>query len=57
MDNHIHGPGCGCQDYAYADESDDLYPNIDTQNIITLNESLKDSGKSIFYELKDKYTK
>ena len=30
MDNHIHGPGCGCQDYAYADESDDLYPNIDT---------------------------
>ena len=43
--NHVHGPNCGCQDFAYAEESSDLYANIDLQNLITLNECSKDSGK------------
>ena len=55
--DHIHGANCGCIDFAFAEESSDLLETIDISNIKCLNELKQDSGKSVFFEISQKYNK
>lgn len=38
MDNHVHGPKCGCADYMFNEDADDLYSSIDQDGLECLNE-------------------
>lgn len=31
--SHIHSPNCGCKDYAFAEDSEDLISNIMIENV------------------------
>lgn len=39
MNNHIHGPKCGCAEYMFNEIADDLYGCVDLDGIICLNET------------------
>ena len=55
--DHIHGANCGCVDFAFVEESQDLIEAIDIMNIKCLNELKQDSGKAVFFEIAQKYQK
>jgi hypothetical protein len=40
VENHIHGPGCGCSEYQNAEYTDDLLGVIDFTGLHTLNEKV-----------------
>ena len=48
MDNHIHGPSCGCKDYMFNELADDLLNSIDFDELECLNEAHEGSVKKVF---------
>lgn len=55
--SHVHGPNCGCSEYVGAENANDLYGIIDSDNVRCLNEEVANSGKRVFKDFDNRFDK
>ena len=57
MDHHVHGPNCGCKEYAGVQNANDLLGSIDVDKVRCLNERNNKTGKGLFRDNEDRFDK